>query len=119
MVDLGSDDTGARPRFIWAFDFGQVMQTLGTIIPIASMVWYMAASNAEMRRDLLALQTSAAIYAPRVDALTKSQDVQDERIGNITDSVRAGQRTSSEILTQIGGLREDMAGLKARFPPIR
>lgn len=116
MVEQGAtEDSMTKPRFIWAFDFGQVMQTLATVIPIASLVWYMAASNAEMRRDIATLQAREASYAPKVDALAKSNDVQDERIGNIADAVRGIQRVNAEMLSQIGGVREDLAGIKARI----
>ena len=119
MAERSSDDAGLRPRFVWAFDLGQENAGHGAIIPIASMVRYMAAANAEMRRDLSALQASAAIFGPRMDALTKSQDVQDERIGNIADAVRASQRAQSETLMQIGGSREVVDAIRPRLPPLR
>lgn len=106
-----------KPRFVWSFDFGQILQVVSLMIPLGGILWYQSTIQAEMRRDILTLQASAAAYFPRVETQAQSDNVQNERIGNLSDAVRDIRKTNSEILTQMGGVREDLAGIKGRLIP--
>lgn len=121
-VDTVKEETSMhKPRFVWSFDFGQILQVFSIMIPLGGGLWYQAATQAaaqaEMRRDILSLQASAAAYFPRVETQAQSDNVQNERIGNLSDAVRDIRKTNSEILTQMGGVREDLAGIKGRLIP--
>ena len=34
--------TVTKPRFVWSFDFGQVLQTATFLIAVGGLVWYQA-----------------------------------------------------------------------------
>jgi len=119
-VDTMSEEASMhKPRFVWSFDFGQILNIVSLILTVSGALWYQAsthaAAQAEMRRDILNLQANAAMYFPRVEIQAQSDNVQNERIGNLSDAVRDIRKTNSEILTQMGGVREDLAGIKGRL----
>lgn len=107
--------TVTKPRFVWSFDFGQVLQTATFLIAVGGLVWYQASTTAEMRRDITSLQALAAVSGPRIEAHAAADNVQNERIANLSDAVRDIRKVNAEMLTQMGGVREDLAGIKARL----
>lgn len=109
----------AKPRFDTTINYGHILQTVTLVITLIGGIGYISALAAEFRKDLAVIEARAARYIPVVDSLAASQSVQDERIGNLSDAVKDIRRTNSEVLTQLGGIREDMASVKARMglPP--
>lgn len=107
--------TVPKPRFVWSFDFGQVLQTGTFLVVVGGLVWYQASTTAEMRRDITQLQAATAVSSPKIEAHAAADNVQNERIANLSDAVRDIRKVNAEMLTQMGGVREDLAGIKARL----
>jgi len=105
-----------RPRFDPTINYGHILTAVTLALGLGTLIWNQAAFQAATALELDAVSKRAAVYIPRVDSLMQSQQVQDERIGNLSAAVGDIRKTNSEILSQMGGMREDLAGIKARLP---
>lgn len=72
-----------------------------------------------MRRDIDASALQAAerqrTYGPRIDGLERDNQVQGERIQNLSLAAADQRKVAADILTILGNIREDMATVKARL----
>lgn len=115
----------SAPRFDWSFNFGHVIQSLTTAAAVGGFIWWASDKLAGFEYRIAAGEVRAQTYIPIVNALVKSQDVQDERIGNIGDAIK-GIRTDiaennrqtraelGEMNKILGTVREGMAELRAK-----
>lgn len=106
-----------RPRFDPTFNYGHLMQAGMLAFALVSAYAAFVSFRYEVRRDLRDLQAWSSVYRPAVDGLLRSQVVQDERIGNLADSIREIRKVNSDTLAGIAGMREELAGIKVRLPP--
>lgn len=117
----------SAPRFDWSFNFGHVLTSLTTAAAVAGFIWWTSERIAGFEYRITAAEVRAQTYIPIVNGLVKSNDVQDERIGNITDALR-GIRTDiaennrqarselQEMGKNVATMREGMAELRAYRP---
>ena len=118
-MNEGSHMHVARPRIDTTINYGHILQTATLLVTLVGGIVYISAVATEFRKDLAVIEARAGKYIPLVDSLAASQSVQDERIGNLSDAVKDIRRTNSKVLTQLGGIREHLASIKARVnaPP--
>lgn len=114
----------SAPRFDWSFNFGHVLNSITVAITIGGFVFWASGKIENFERRIAASEERARVYGPLVTGLVKSNDVQDERINNLSDAFR-GIRTDitennrqlraefQEFGKNIYSLREVVAELKA------
>jgi hypothetical protein len=68
---------------------------------------------------MAAASERARIYEALVQELARGHIIQDERIGNLSSAMQDIRKTNSEMLVQLGAVREDIAGIKAKMLPVR
>lgn len=114
------------PRFDPTFNWGHVAMVLSVVGGFTiAYTNYVAESNA-MRASIRALEVLSSKYVPLIEASNKLNDVQDERIQNLSVAVADLRRVSNEtagdarrrdgeIMGILGTLREDMAQVKAKL----
>lgn len=112
------------PRLVPTMTYGAVLQTLTLILGLGGGVWAMSKSQAAVEAEVASARRRLDILAPKVEALTTSTPIQDERIGSLAEAMRDQRKLSSEILVQLGAIREGMAGIQATIqrdgaPPVR
>lgn len=106
-----------RPRFDPTFNYGHLLQAGMLAAALVSGYAAIVSFQDEVRRDLRNVEGWSAVYRPAVDGLLRSQVLQDERIGNLADSIREIRKVNSDTLAAIAGIREELAGIKVRLPP--
>lgn len=115
----------SAPRFDWSFNFGHVLTSLTTAAAVGGFIWWASDRIASFEFRISAAEVSAQTYIPIVNSLVKSQDVQDERIGNVVDAVKGVRNDIAENNRQtraelgemnktLGTMRESMAELRAK-----
>ena len=124
------------PRFDWSFNFGHVLTSVSCIASVLAFVWWTSAKVVTMELRIGHVETAAKnaaaaaelraqTYIPIITGLVKSNDVQDERIGNMADAIRGIRADIAESNRQLRGevqkvgdnvstLREGVAELKAQ-----
>lgn len=127
-MEQESDDMQvSAPRFDWSFNFGHVIQSLTTAAAFGTFIWWASDKLAGFEYRITAAEVRAQTYVPIVNGLVKSQDVQDERIGNLSDAMKAVRTDIAENNRQmrgelgemnknLGTMRENMAELRAKSP---
>lgn len=108
-----------KPRFDPTINYGHILQTVLLVITLGGGIYKYATFESEVRTALAAAAERAKVYQPLVSELQRSQVVQDERIGNLAESVREIRKTNTDLLQSIGGIREDMAAIKAKLQVAR
>lgn len=120
-----------KPKFTRNIQLGQVINFAGTIgliwtvsNGIGSMISSQAAATAEFRKDIAAMQANLARLNPVVEAESRANAVQDQRIENIVSAVQDLRATSTatalSVTTAMSTIQNDLATLKARQPdPVR
>jgi len=109
---------------------GTIIQALVLIGSLGTFAWMQAGLQAQYRSDLNVLKSSSDVYVPIINQMVKSDDIQNERIGNLTNAVteirKSSQETSLEVRKSqnetnalLGDIREDMATLKAQLNNVR
>lgn len=113
------------PRFDWSFNFGHVLTSLSMLSAVGGAVLWTSGKIADFEYRIKAGEIRAQTYIPIVTGLVKSDDVQNERIGNLSDAIK-GIRTDiaenarqyrielQEINKNTSSLRENMAAMNAR-----
>lgn len=114
MVHEDDIASGSRPRFVWAFDFGQVLQLGAFVLPLVGTLWWFAAQQTALGADVLNLKTQATATITQIATITQSDIRQDERIRTLTETGADIRRTNSELLALLNAMREDLATIKAR-----
>ncbi len=115
----------SAPRFDWSFNFGHVLTSLMTAAAVGGFIWWASDRIASFEFRIQAAEVRARTYVPLVNNLVKSQDLQDERIGNVVDAVkgvhsdiaennRQMRAEMSEMNKTLGAMRESMAELRAK-----
>lgn len=116
------------PRFDWSFNFGHVLSSVTVMMAVGGAVWWQSYQMASFEHRIAASEARALLYIPRIDALMKSNDVQENRIENLADSVkgiradiaennRAMRLDLSDTNKNVATLRESMAEIKAILRP--
>lgn len=93
---------------------------------IGGGIWAMGVQAAESRAALAQIQRDfdfrvAAIeklsiqYVPIIQGLEKSDGRQEDRIQSMSAAIGDIRKTNSELLSSMGKVREDVAGLKAAY----
>lgn len=121
-----------KPKFTRNIQLGQVINFAGTIgliwtvsNGIGSMISSQAAATAEFRRDIAAMQANLAKINPIVEAESRANAVQDQRIENIISAVQDLRTTSTatalSVTTAMATIQNDLSALKARqdIGPVR
>ena len=117
----------SAPRFDWSFNFGHVLTSLTTAAAVGGFIWWSSDKIAGFEYRITAGELRAQTYIPIVNGLMKSQDVQDERIGNISEALKGirsdiaenNRQARSELVEMnksLGTMRENMAELRAQRP---
>ena len=102
-------------RFDWTISLGQTLQALTMLGSVTAAAWHFSTSQADARRDIDNLIARVAIYGPKVEALQQSNNVQDERIQNLSTGVAEIRRGNAETNSILGTIREDLAGVRAKL----
>ncbi|MEW6256845.1 MAG: hypothetical protein AB1592_12895 [Pseudomonadota bacterium] len=116
MVDDQGSGHMSRPRFVWALDFGQVLQLGAFVVPLVGTLWWFAAQQTALGSDVIGLKTQASTVIAQVAAITQSDIRQDERIRTLAEAAADSRRINSEVLAVMNAMREDIAAIKARQP---
>lgn len=103
------------PRFDWSFNFGHVIQSLTMFITVAGGIWWTSAKFENIENRLSTAELRATVWVPRVEAMMKSDTIQDERIKNIIEATKDNREVQGEILKKVSSLSEDMISIKARL----
>lgn len=98
----------SAPRFDWSFNFGHVIQSFTTAAAVGGFIWWASDKIASFEYRITAAEGRAQIYVPIVTGLAKSQDIQDERIGNLSDAMKAIRTDIAENNRQMRGELGDM-----------
>ncbi len=113
------DSEMQKPRFDYSFNLGHVMQAGVIVAGFLSTLLYLAGERAEIKRDIEISRDARLKYVPVIEAMASSNQIQDERITGLGLSVQDIRKTNNEMLLQLGAIREDLAGIKARLNPQR
>jgi hypothetical protein len=112
-------------RFDWSFNFGYVLTSLTTAAAVGGFIWWASDRIAGFEYRITAAETRASLWIPVIQAGQKANDVQDERIGNMSDALK-GIRSDiadnnrqmrgelGDMNKSLGTMRESMAELKAK-----
>lgn len=117
----------SAPRFDWSFNFGHVLTSLTTAAAVGGFIWWASDRIASFEFRIQAAETRAALWIPVIQAGQKANDVQDERIGNLSDALKGIRSDIADNNRQMRGelgdmnknvatLREGMAELRAKSP---
>lgn len=115
----------SAPRFDWSFNFGHVLTSLTTAAAVGGFIWWASDRIAGFEYRITAAETRASLWIPVIQAGQKANDVQDERIGNLSDALKDirsdiadnNQQTRAELGEMnktLGTMRESMAELRAK-----
>ena len=115
----------SAPRFDWSFNFGHVLTSLTTAAAVGGFIWWASDRIASFEFRIQAAETRASLWIPVIQAGQKANDVQDERIGNISDALKGirsdiadnNKQTRAELVEMnksLGTMRENMAELRAK-----
>ena len=102
-----------KPRFDPTFNYGHIFQLITFVITVFSGVIYITSIQTQMQKDISQIEARAGKYIPAIDTLIAMRPLQDDRIQNLSMAVQDIRKTNSELLTQMGKVREDVAGMKA------
>lgn len=94
-----------RPIFDRTLNYGNVIQIFLLLVMIVGGGVYMVRWQGDVENKLADAEAARVRYIPIVDALVKSDAIQDERMGNLADAVieiRRSQVSITEKLSQIG-----------------
>lgn len=112
-MEPGNDDMHMTPpRFDWSFNFGHVLTGLTTAAAVGGSIWWASERLAGFEYRLKALE----VQLPILSSLTKSDNVQDERIGNIADSIRGMRNDIAESNRQT---RAELVDVKKDVATVR
>lgn len=111
----------SAPRFDWSFNFGHVLTGLTTAAAVGGSIWWASERLAGFEYRLKALE----LQLPLITSLVKSNDIQDERLGNVvkgvgdmrSDIAENNRQTRSEISDvkkDVGAVREWVVELRAK-----
>lgn len=115
----------SAPRFDWSFNFGHVLTSLTMAAAVGGFIWWASDRIASFEFRIQAADTRASLWIPVIQAGQKANDVQDERIGNISDAMK-GVRADiaennrqtrgelSDVKKDVATIREGMAELRAK-----
>ena len=132
--DAAVSMTPPRPRFDTTINYGHLLTALTIVLALGggliAQAREQARENAEIGLRITMLEKSTTIeierirstamarvqqYMPLVDALVKSQDLQDERIANIVDGFKELRATTSSVATAVGEVKKDIAVMRAQM----
>lgn len=113
----GPEGNMHAPKFNWEFNFGHVLTSVTIAMSIGSGVWYMSTHIERQAGQIKALEQAKAQYMPQIDSMQLRLGSNDVQIANLKEMLSEQRRTSSEILTTLGVIRENIAGMNARIAP--
>jgi hypothetical protein len=105
------------PKFNWEFNFGHVMTSLTIAMSIGSGVWYISTHVERQAGQIKALEQAKAQYMPQIESIQLRLSSNDVQVTNLRELVSEQRRTSSEILSTLGVIRENIASMNARIAP--
>lgn len=89
----------------------------GGIYTLGSQASEFRATIAQIQRDfdyrVAAIERLSIQYVPVIQGLEKSDSRQEDRIQSISAAIGDIRKVNGELLTQMGKVREDVAGMKA------
>lgn len=116
MPPKKADDMITKPRFDWSFNFGHILM----VLTIAGGAITYIRSNERMQTQndmrLQELEKKSATYIPIVDSLKSSNDLQNDRMKSLGESIRADRESVSESFKVI---RLDMSDIQKNVANMR
>ncbi len=121
------------PRFDPTINVGHILTVASILLTVGGGIWWTSAQLTRfqeqanrfqeqlvhMRRDLDAATTAALDrqrqYGPRIDGIERDNQVQGERIQNLSLAAADQRKAAADILTILGNIREDMATVRTRL----
>lgn len=115
-----------RPRLTPVIQAGQAINFVALIgliwtvsTGVGNIIAGQAAQLAEIKRDIVYLQADREKYIALIDASTKANTVQDQRIQSMTEAVQEIRKDNSVFVTNItntvGSMKDDLSQIKARL----
>jgi methyl-accepting chemotaxis protein len=108
------------PRFDPTISLGNVLVALSFLFPLAGSLAYQIKTNTDHDNRIGTLETRmnevddrGKVWQPVVQAAVKANDVQDERIGNMADSMRELRNVSQKQTEKLGDIQATLATLTA------
>lgn len=105
----------SAPRFDWSFNFGHVLQLFGMAAAVGGGLWWTSAKFENLDGRISAAENRAILWTPRVEAIMKSDELQNERMQNIATAIRDNREDNKKVVEKLSLLGEDMAAIKARL----
>ncbi len=106
----------SKPRFDWSFNLGHVL----TVLAIGGGAISYIQSNASMQTKtdlrILDLEKKSATYIPLIDSMKDSNIIQNNRMDNISESIRADRISVTETVKAI---RLDMSDINKNVANLR
>ncbi len=109
-------------RLKWTIDLGQIVQVFAFALTLGSAAWSLSATMAEMKKDIAnavimgtTLSGDMKSMQVRTDSLAKNNDIQDERINNLSVAMAEIRRQNAEVSAKLGAISEDLASVKAKL----
>lgn len=115
----------SAPKFDWSVNL-PTMVAVATAVIGAITAWNGISNRlgnaetgiAEARSGLARLEGLSkerqAFFQPKIEALERSNVLQDDRLQNVAVSQQEQRRVNNELLSQVGNIRETLATLLAR-----
>lgn len=103
-----------RPKFEPVINLGHILQALTMAGVLIGLLIKISAWQTNTENQLAEAKERATKYIPILEATTKLNDIQDERITNIIDAVKETRKTNLEILQTLNEVKLDVAVMKTQ-----
>jgi hypothetical protein len=129
----GDPEVKHGPRFDPTINVGHLLTVASILLTVGGGIWWTSAQLTRfqeqasrfqeqllhMRRDIDSATTAALDrqrqYGPRIDGIERDNQVQGERIQNLSLAAADQRKVAADILTILGNIREDMATVRTRL----
>lgn len=103
------------PRFDWSFNFGHVLTSISVILAMGGGVLAFGQKLENIDQRITTVERHTIETRPKVEALMRSDALQDDRIQNLTDSIKGIRADNAEVNKKMGSIGESMVGMKAQL----
>ena len=103
------------PRFDPVINWGHILTVITIMGGFALAYSNYTAKIAAIEQSIDQSNIRAATALPKLDAALKTNDVQDERIQNLSIAIQDLRRSQNEMVVLMGQIREDMATVRAKL----
>lgn len=103
-----------KPRFDTTIQYGHILQAVAMVAGIFGATVFVSMWFSNLEQRVIAQERLAVRYVPIIDALDAANKVQDFRIDTVSESIQDIRKIMTELLSNMGSVRESLAEMKVR-----